>query len=348
MVARCILSFAGACVLSLVLTPLVIRVAHARNLLDRPGGWKTHGNPTPQLGGAAVVWALVPVVLVVGVDRPRALFVLLLVLALWILGTIDDMHELSARVRVFAVALAGAALWADHLGWNLRAPGAVNLLLTMLWAIGVVNAINLLDLMDGVAGSVIVAITVAAGMLAVHHHQDMIGVLAFATAGGVLGFLRSNLARPARIFLGDGGSMPLGFICAVVTLGALRTTRDASALCMGFLLVGFPLLDMGFRIVLRRHRGISLMTGGPDSLVNRMRERTSGPLVVALMAGTVQLVLSGVAIVAQEMGPSTVVAVFFAAVATGILCAGALQRSSPSPADISSQAIGSSPGPHDP
>jgi UDP-GlcNAc:undecaprenyl-phosphate/decaprenyl-phosphate GlcNAc-1-phosphate transferase len=347
-VARCILSFAGAYVLSLVLTPLVIRVAHARNLLDRPGGWKTHGNPTPQLGGAAVVWALVPVVLIVGADRPRALFVLLLVLALWILGTIDDMRELSARVRVFAVALAGAALWADHLGWNLRAPGAVNLLLTMLWAIGVVNAINLLDLMDGVAGSVVVAITVAAGVLAVHHHQDMIGVLAFATAGGVLGFLRSNLARPARIFLGDGGSMPLGFICAVVTLGALRTTRDASALCMGFLLVGFPLLDMGFRIVLRRHRGISLMTGGPDSLVNRMRERTSGPLVVALMAGTVQLALSGMAIVAQEMGPSAVVAVFFAAVATGILCAGALQRSSPIPADISSQAIGSSPGPHDP
>jgi UDP-GlcNAc:undecaprenyl-phosphate GlcNAc-1-phosphate transferase len=344
-VAHYIISFVGACALSLILTPLVIRVAHARDFLDRPDGWKTHGNPTPQLGGAAVVWAIVPVVLIAGVDLARALFVLLLVLALWILGTIDDMRELSAQLRVFAVALAGIALWADHLGWDLRVPGAVNLVLTMLWAIGVVNAINLLDLMDGVAGSVVVAITIAAGALAIHHHQDMVGILAFATAGSVIGFLRSNLARPARIFLGDGGSMPLGFICVVVTLGALRTTRDASSLCMGFLLVGLPLLDMGFRIVLRRHRGISLMTGGPDSLVNRVRERTSGPLVVALVAGTVQLVLSSVAIVAQAMGPTTVVAVFFTAVATGILCAGALQRSSQSEADTSSQTIGSSPGP---
>lgn len=348
MVARCILSLAAACALGLVLTPLVIRVAHARDLLDRPGGWKTHGNPTPQLGGTAVVWAIVPVLLILGVDRSRALFVALLLLALWILGTIDDRHELSARLRVFAVALAGAALWADRLGWNLRAPGAVNLLLTVLWAIGVVNAINLLDLMDGVAGSVVVAITIAAGALALHHHQEMVGVVAFATAGAVIGFLRYNLAHPSRIFLGDGGSMPIGFVCAAVTLGALRTTSDGSALCIGFLLVGFPLLDMGFRIVLRLHRGISLMTGGPDSLVNRARERTSGPLAVALMVGTVQLALSGAAIVAYETGWATVVAVFFAAVATGILCAGALQRWSSNPTDVSSQAIGSSPGANDP
>lgn len=337
MVARCILSLAVACALGLVLTPLVIRVAHARDLLDRPGGWKTHGNPTPQLGGTSVVWAIVPVLVLLGVDHSRALVVALLLLALWVLGTIDDRNEVSARLRVFAVALAGAALWAERLGWNLRAPGAVNLLLTMLWAIGVVNAINLVDLMDGVAGSVVVAITIAAGALALNHHQDMIGVLALATAGAVIGFLPYNLTRPARIFLGDGGSMPVGLVCAVVTLGALRTTSDGSALCVGLLLVGFPLLDMGFRIVLRLHRGISLMTGGPDSLVNRARERTSGPLAVALMAGAVQLALSGAAIVAHETGRATVVAVFVVAVATGILCAGALQRWSSSTLEVSSR-----------
>ncbi len=348
MVARCLLSLVAACALALVLTPLVIRVAHARDLLDHPVGWKTHTNPTPQLGGTAIVWAIVPALLILGVDRLRALFVALLLLALWILGTIDDRHQLSARLRVFAVALAGAALWMDRLGWNLGAPGALNLLLTMLWAVGVVNAINLLDLMDGVAGSVVVAITIAAGALALHHHQDTIGVVAFATAGAVIGFLRYNLARPARIFLGDGGSMPLGFLCAVVTLGALRTTSDGSALCVGLLLVGFPLLDMGFRIVLRLRRGISLMTGGPDSLVNRARERTSGPLTVALTAGMVQLALSGVAVVACEAGRATVLVSFFAAVAVGILCASALQRSSPRPANPYPETVGSSSGANEP
>jgi UDP-GlcNAc:undecaprenyl-phosphate GlcNAc-1-phosphate transferase len=343
-VARCIIAFALASPLALVLTPLVIRIAHARGHLDRPGGWKTHGNPTPQLGGAAVVCAILAVVLILGVHRATALFVLLLVLSLWILGTIDDTHELSAQWRVLAVALAGAGLWADHLGWSLRTPGSVDLLLTVLWAIGVVNAINLLDLMDGVAGSVVVAITVSAGVLALLHGQVLTGVIGFATAGAVIGFLRYNLARPARIFLGDGGSMPLGFICAVVTLGALRTTTDGSALCVGFLLVGFPLLDMGFRIVLRLHRRISLMTGGPDSLVNRVRERTSGPLIVALMAGAVQFAVSGVAILADETGPTTVVAVFLVALAVGVSCAGALQRWLPVATPISSQAVGSAPG----
>ena len=325
MVARAILALLVAGVLSSALTPLAMRVAYARGFVDRPGGWKTHGHATPLLGGAAALLALLPPALVFGDDRSRLVLALAPAVLLCIVGTIDDLRNVSVRLRLLGVGLAGVALWAGDLGWNLGVAWWINLLLTVFWVIGIVNAINLLDLMDGVAGSVVVAITLSAGVLALHRHQATVGILGFATAGGILGFLRYNTARPARIFLGDGGSMPLGLLCAVGTMGALRSTGDGSGLCAGLLIMGFPLLDMGFRIVLRLSRGISLLTAGSDSLVNRARERTSSELAVALLAGAIQLALGSIAIAALSAGSATVVTVFAATVVMGIVGATAIQ-----------------------
>ena len=126
-----------------------------------------------------------------------------------------------------------------------------------------------------------------------------------ALCGACLGFLPHNLSRPsARIFLGDGGSMPIGFaIAALVMIGASSAAAEWQALVMGLLLVGVPALDTCLVVVSRRRRGISILTGGRDHLTHRThaRLRTVRASVAALGAG--QALLAALALVAVQGGP---------------------------------------------
>lgn len=272
--------------------PIAIRVAGALDLLDRPTGWKSHVSATPYLGGLAVVVGTSIGVLAFSRQPGQALVLVTGTLILTALGTVDDRCLLPAAPRVAFEVLVGIVVWEADLGWSQFGTDVANLAMTVAWVVAVINAINLLDLMDGVAGAVTAACGLSSvGVLLVAGESDL-ALAGAALAGGCIGFLRSNAAVPSRIFLGDGGSMPLGFMVAVLAINSgPASTGFIDALLVPAALVLVPMVDMAIRIVVRLRRRVSILTGGPDSTANALRVVLRSPLCVAMALGGFQLMV---------------------------------------------------------
>ncbi len=290
------------------MTPLAIKVAGRFDFYDEPAGYKGHGRPVPYLGGAAVMAGFVVAVLLVAGDWRRTAPLVGGVAVLWAIGTIDDRRTLSPLLRVSVeLALAGL-VWAVGLGWHLHVGWVVDLMLTGVWVLGIVNAFNLFDNMDGAASTMALAVSAGASLIGVVRGDVWLAVGAASLGGACMGFLPRNVCLPARIFLGDGGSMPLGFAAAVLVMVAAGTSTVAGeSLLVALLLVGIPALDTSLVIVSRRRRGVSIMTGGRDHLTHRVRRVLPSARAVALTLGALQAVVSVAAVLAMEGGVSFIV-----------------------------------------
>jgi len=303
------LALAAGAVGALALTPVAMGVAVRTRFLDWPVGYKGHATATPYLGGAAVLSACLIGVLIAAPSLRHVGPLAVGALVLWAVGTADDRVTVSPLVRVLVEIFLAAWLWLIGLGWNTGAGGLADLLVTALFVVGAVNAFNLMDNMDGTAGAVAVAAGLGVTVLALEHHDAAVAVLAAALAGACLGFLRYNLAAPARIFLGDGGSIPVGFLLAATVMSTLHSARSGGpALVVGLVVVGLPLLDTALVVVSRTRRGVSVLTAGRDHMTHRLRTRLGTPRRVALAVGGGQAVLALAVLVADRLGPAPVYA----------------------------------------
>jgi UDP-GlcNAc:undecaprenyl-phosphate/decaprenyl-phosphate GlcNAc-1-phosphate transferase len=296
-------AYALALIVTVLAVPVAISVAQRWGLLDHPKGWKSHVQPTPYLGGAALLCGFVIAVVVFAEGFGGLAWLLVCCAGLCVLGTVDDRWGLPASVRLLVTAAAAVVLWDVGLGWPVFSSGTANLLLTVVWVVAVVNAINLLDLLDGAAASTVAACAAACAAVAGVFSDTLIAVLALALCGACFGFLRHNLRSPAAIFLGDGGTMPLGLLTAVL-IEDLSWGRmsPVAAISGGILLCGVPIFDMTFRIFSRLRRGDTLLTAGPDSIANWMRARTPSARWVALALGLTQAALGLIAVLAASSG----------------------------------------------
>ncbi|MDQ3677411.1 MAG: undecaprenyl/decaprenyl-phosphate alpha-N-acetylglucosaminyl 1-phosphate transferase, partial [Actinomycetota bacterium] len=309
--ARLLLGLALAMTIVYAATPVAIRLAAHFEFYDAPVGYKAHGAPTPYLGGLAVITGFVVAVLALTSAPGQTLPVLSGVVVLWAVGTLDDRRTVAPLPRVAVEAGLAAMLWATGLGWSLGIGPAADLLATVVWVVAVVNAFNLFDNMDGASSTMACVVAAAVAVLGLVQSDVWLVVTGAALCGACLGFLPHNLSRPsARIFLGDGGSMPLGFaIAALVMIGASSAAAEWQALVMGLLLVGVPALDTCLVVVSRRRRGVSILAGGRDHLTHRThaRLRTAHASVAAL--GAAQALLAALALVAVRGGSGLLVAV---------------------------------------
>lgn len=245
---------------------------------------------------------LVPALLL-GDLTDRFLALVLGACGLWIVGTVDDRVNLSPWLRLGLEALAGVGLWQGDLGWEASSVEALNLLLTVVWVVGLVNAFNLMDNLDGATATVAAAAATGIASFALINGDAELAAIAGALAGACVGFLRYNLTRSARIFLGDGVSMPIGFIAAAATIAAAGDANlGASALPFAAMLVGLVILDTTLVVISRRRRGVPLLTGGRDHLTHRLLAMTGSPQAVAATLATLQLALCTVALTAAENG----------------------------------------------
>jgi len=303
-------------------TPVAIRVAGRLDFYDRPVGYKGHARPTPYLGGAAVMAGFVVAIVIATGDWHRTLPLIIATAVLWAVGTLDDRRTVAPGLRVAVEAGLAAMLSLAGLGWHLGLGGAIELPLTVLWVVAVVNAFNLFDNMDGAASSMGFVVSTGVAVLGLAQGDPWVTATAAALAGACLGFLPHNLASPARIFLGDGGSMPLGFAVAALTMiGASQAVSAWPALIAGLLLVGVPLFDTFLVIVSRRRRGISVLTGGRDHLTHRARGRLRNARAVAVVLGGIQALFSALAVFASEDGSAVLmggVLVYLAAAGVGL------------------------------
>ena len=307
--ARLLVGLAIAVAVVHLTTPLAIRVAERLQFYDRPVGYKGHAAPTPYLGGAAVVAGFLVALLLLAGHWDRTLPVVAGVLVLWAVGTVDDRRTLPPLTRVLVEVALAAGLWALGLGWDLGAGAAVDLALTAVWIVAIVNAFNLFDNMDGAASSMAAVVAAGLAVVGVVEGDTWLAVTGAALCGATLGFLPHNLfASPARIFLGDGGSMPLGFaVAATAMIGMSASTAAWQSLAMGLLLVGIPALDTALVTVSRRRRGVSILTGGRDHLTHRARLRLRNARAVAVTLGGAQAVISALAVVALRGGSAGIV-----------------------------------------
>jgi UDP-GlcNAc:undecaprenyl-phosphate GlcNAc-1-phosphate transferase len=316
-------------------TPVAIAVANRTDFLDRPRDYRRHDAPTPFLGGAAVLIAFVVAALVVGGVAGRFAILITCASALWLLGTVDDRFAVPPLWRLIAEVGAAVALYAGGLGFEFGRADGVQVVLTVIWVVGLVNAFNLMDNLDGACATVGCVCGAGIGTLAVIHAQAAIAGMAFALSGACAGFLRYNLARPSRIFLGDGGSMPVGFLVAGLAMALSRHLYfgDSSLLACA-LLAGLPILDTTLVSVSRLRRGVTLMTGGRDHLTHRLLGRLGSPRAVAACLALVQLALCGAAIGGERIGSAALYAIAAAAVTAGVAAIAVLDSPGWRPAGI--------------
>jgi UDP-GlcNAc:undecaprenyl-phosphate GlcNAc-1-phosphate transferase len=261
-------------------------------------------------------------VAVVGENLSRWWPVLACAVGLMALGTLDDRRTVRPLYRLAAEVAAAVVLWLFDLGWTFLSSDLEQLILTCAWIVGFTNAFNLMDNMDGAAS--IVAAVCASGIAAhalITGGADGLAVIALALAGGCLGFLPHNLRRraPARIFLGDGGSMPIGFVVAALAMSIpVDEPLGWPVLLVAALLLGVPVLDTLLVVVSRTRRGVSIVTAGRDHLTHRLRTRLPSAAAVAAALAVTQAVVSSITILAAGIGRTTIIVVAVACLALGV------------------------------
>jgi UDP-GlcNAc:undecaprenyl-phosphate GlcNAc-1-phosphate transferase len=210
--------------LSLGLTPLVIRLARYIEVLDHPAARKVHTEPTPLLGGLAIYTAFGVSILANSILDDQVMAIMLGGCLLVVVGILDDIRGVPAAIKLVAQLLAAAAAIASGVVLTLFPRSLVgsvaDAVLTLVWLLGITNAMNFFDGMDGLATGLSIITAGFLGLVAAQTFQPFLGWFAAAIAGSCLGFLPFNLRprRPAAIFLGDGGSTFLGFVLAALAV----------------------------------------------------------------------------------------------------------------------------------
>jgi UDP-GlcNAc:undecaprenyl-phosphate/decaprenyl-phosphate GlcNAc-1-phosphate transferase len=288
-------------------TPLAWRLAVRTAFFDDPVGYKGHSQPTPYLGGLAVMAGLLAGTMIFDAagDYKR---LIVAALAICAVGTLDDRLGLGVTLRLIIQVLTAVALWAVDLGWTMLGNNTADLVLTIVWVVGITNAFNLMDNQDGATGTVGATSALGIGTLALIQGAVPLAVIAFSLAGACLGFLPYNLSRPAKIFLGDGGSMPIGLLIACTVMAIPDGSLDWTLLFAAAPLAGLPILDTTLVVVSRLRRGAPVLSGGRDHLTHRLLAMAGSERKVAGLLAVAQAALCGLSIALFQLDQATVVA----------------------------------------
>ena len=289
MIARCLLALVIGFAAALAVTPMMWRLADRRGWIDAPGPNSAHQTPTALLGGVGVYVAVLLGSLTAAVPladaRHAGLYAgatLLTLVGLW-----DDRRALSPQMKLAASTVAALAVIASGTRWPATDPTATGLTLTLIWLAAIPHAVNLLDHLDGLASGVA---AIAAGCLAIvaaSNGNASTATLAAALAGACGAFLVYNLP-PARIFLGDAGSLPVGLVLAALALEAVPTTAASSvAIVFPPLVLLVAVVDTTLVTVSRLRRGSNpFISGGTDHSGHRLGARFGHHAALAILYGT--------------------------------------------------------------
>jgi len=261
---------------TIFLTPLALRLARRRNLMDHPGPGKSHAEAVPYLGGVAIVTAFSIVILAAGLVHPgnadtEALAVTLgLGVALAVMGLVDDLRGLPVLVRLLLEIGAGVIVYATGTRAHLAGAGlGLDAVVTVAWVVGITNAFNLLDNMDGLSAGVAAIASFWLFVVGVVNGQYFVAILALALVGCAAGFLRHN-RFPARIYMGDAGSLYLGFVLSVLALHLRSYASIRLTFLVPVMVLAVPIFDTALVVVARLVQHRSPFQGGRDHTSHRL------------------------------------------------------------------------------
>ncbi len=277
-----LLGFAVSFIIAFITTPFIKRIATRADIVDKPDeARRVHKKATPLLGGLAMFYGfIVSVMLFSPVDKSIRGMVLG-ALVILIVGIVDDAKQLSAKVKLPFQILAALILILHDIQIDvisvpqfIKDSGVISLgfwgiPLTILWVVGVTNAVNLIDGLDGLAAGVSSIACMSLFCIALIVGEQEVALITAALAGACFGFLPYNF-NPAKIFMGDTGSTFLGFVLACVSIMGLFKSYAVISFAVPFLVLGLPLFDTGFAIVRRMAAGKPIMSPDREHLHHKV------------------------------------------------------------------------------
>ncbi|HZN02442.1 MAG TPA: MraY family glycosyltransferase [Candidatus Polarisedimenticolia bacterium] len=303
------LAFALALALSLYLTPLMRRAAIRFGIVDRPdGALKTQKEPVAYLGGLAIYLSfLLALTASLRFDSIEVLGLLLAGAIVVILGLVDDFGVLTPKIKLAGQVVAVATLINASIYIKLGfLPSPLAIALSFLWLLAITNAFNIIDVMDGLAAGVAAAASLVLLVIAVANGRTTYAILLAALAGALCGFLRSNF-EPARIYMGDAGSLFVGLMLGALAMNNSYTTKNLVASLAPVVILGVPVFDMLFVMYIRRRRGLPIMRGSPDHFALRLRRwrLTTRQTVILSWGATLLLGSVGIGMMAGTAAVAT-------------------------------------------
>jgi UDP-GlcNAc:undecaprenyl-phosphate GlcNAc-1-phosphate transferase len=270
-----------------LLTPFAARLARRMGMIDHPSANRFHRTSTPYLGGLAVAVGLLPGAVTAGTSA-EILTILLGALAMAGLGLADDARKVSPQMKVLVESAAGVVLWIAGVRAGFFGVQALDIVLTVVWVVAVVNAVNMLDNMDGITSVVVALSALGFAAIAADRGEYLVGSLGLAVAGASIGFLRHNFP-PAKIFLGDAGTLMMGFLLASLGLKLdLVGPSNVMRAVIPALLLGVPLFDMILVVWTRIRDHRPFYVGGTDHAAHRLAARGASRSRVVLAASATQ------------------------------------------------------------
>ena len=261
---------------SLLLTPLAKKAALYLGAVDVPNERRINQESIPSLGGLAIFFSFLLSLMILGIaDRFYGVIISSSLIVL--LGVIDDLYEISARLKLSGQLAAALILLLLGVKIELITNpsggvyylGYLSIPITLSWLVGVTNTVNLIDGLDGLAAGVSIIAAVTLGVIAYQQGQSQVLLLIVPLVGAALGFLPYNL-NPAQIFMGDTGSMFLGFSLGAVAVISYLKTITVLTILISILALGVPMLDTIFAILRRKLTGNPLFEADKEHLHHKL------------------------------------------------------------------------------
>ncbi len=255
-------------------TPITRRLAFHFGVLDQPSQRKVHQTPTPLLGGLAIYGALVISLVLFSPPFYLVEFGAILAGTTWLtlVGFVDDRNGMKPLVKMGGQVIAALVLIAAGIHVRIFNSDMLDIGITMFWIVGITNAMNFQDNMDGLAAGITAIAAIFFFVMAVQEELSLVGSLAAALAGASVGFLIYNF-NPASTFMGDMGSMVLGFLLSVLAIKLdfnAPTDRQVVTWMVPVVVLGLPIFDTALVVFTRLREGRSPMQGGKDHTSHRL------------------------------------------------------------------------------
>jgi UDP-GlcNAc:undecaprenyl-phosphate/decaprenyl-phosphate GlcNAc-1-phosphate transferase len=266
------LTFIVATLLSMYGVPIARRAALKFGIVDKPDGRLKHQRePVPYLGGVAIYLAFLVSLAFTFEFRHDVLGIVLSGTLIVMLGLIDDFGVLSPGTKLTGQLLAVFVLIKSGIRIEIVSlPDWIDMALTVLWMIGIINAFNLLDIMDGLSAGVGIISAAFLCAVAILNGDQTVAFMLAALMGSLLGFLRYNW-RPASIYMGDSGAMFIGLMLGALSMMGKYTEGHSVSLLTPVLILGMPIFDTLFVMYIRFLRGLPMFLGSPDHMAIRLR-----------------------------------------------------------------------------
>lgn len=274
--------FALATALSLAFSPLFRVIALHFDIIDRPNtAVKTHVRATPYLGGCAIALSFFISLTVIRYLSEYPLGTLKQIHGIFfggflilLLGLVDDTVSggLSFKEKFVVQFIASALLLFYGIRLDFIQPRWMAFAVTVFWVTGIMNAINIIDIMDGLAGSIAVIASLAFLFISLPTEHVYVNLTAAVLAGACLGFLPYNFSKNRKMFMGDTGSLFIGYVLASLSMGTSYTTLHNAGIFAPILILGVPLYDTFFVMLIRYRKGLNPFLGSKDHFALRLEK----------------------------------------------------------------------------